>query len=273
MTPEPGFHRRRIGDLTVTAIYDGVVGIPLEACTNIALDDARRLQNLDGRAYPPKLHTSIFAVSRGDTTVLIDAGGAPNLDKELGLARSDMRAAGIDPISVSAVLLTHLHTDHYGGLARDDGSAAFPGAELIVHADDYRFRFSGGEPPPDYMQRALHPYRDRLRLIEGGSVLPGIEAIPLPGHTPGHTGYMVVSGSERLLIWGDVVHLPAIQFGHPGVSMSYDVDPEQSETSRRQIFRRAVDEGLLVAGMHMDFPCFGRVTPRSDTYEWTSEPL
>lgn len=268
----PGFYRRRIGDMVVTAIFDGMVEIPLGAATNIPPEQARRLQDENLRAHPPMLPTSLFAVTRGQDTVLIDAGGAPDLDEQLGLGRANLIASGIDPDRIGAILMTHLHTDHYGGLTLTDGSAAYPNAELIVHAADHRFRFGTDEPPPAYMQRAIAPYSDRLRLIEGGAIAPGIEALLLPGHTPGHTGYMLTSGDEGLLIWGDVVHLPAIQFLHPEVSMSYDTDRAQAEASRRRMFEAAAEEGFLVAGMHMDFPCFGHVMANAGAYRWIAEP-
>lgn len=268
----PGFYRRRIGDMLVTAIFDGMVEISLDAATNIPPEKARRLQDENLRPYPPMLPTSFFAVTRGEDTVLIDAGGAPELDEQLGLGRANLLAAGIDPDQIRAVLMTHLHTDHYGGLTLPDGSAAYPNAELILHADDHRFRFGATEPPPDYMQRAIAPYADRLRLIEGGNILPGVEALALPGHTPGHTGFAIGSGDEHLLIWGDVVHLPAIQFTHPEVSLSYDVDGDLAATSRKRTFDRTSTERLLVAGMHMDFPCFGHVVANGDAYRWIAEP-
>lgn len=267
-----GFYRRRIGDIVVTAILDGMVEIGLEAATNIPLAEARRLQDDNLRPYPPMLPTSLFAVTRGENTVLIDAGGRPDLDEQLGLGRANLVAAGIDPKGIRAVLMTHLHTDHYGGLTLADGSAAYPNAELVVHAEDHCFRFGATEPPPDYMLRAIAPYADRLRLIEGGMILPGIEALPLPGHTPGHTGFLIGSGDERLLIWGDVVHLPAIQFAHPDVSLTYDIDGKLAAANRKLTFDRATKERLLVAGMHMDFPCFGHVVADGDAHRWVAEP-
>jgi len=269
----PGHYRRRIGEMVVTAIFDGMVEIKLEAATNITGDEARRLQDRDLRPFPPMLPTSFFAVTHGEDTILVDAGGAPHLDPDLGLGRANLLAAGINPDGVRAVLMTHLHTDHYGGLTLPDGTAAFPNAELVLHAREHAARFGGTEPAPDYLQRAVAHYAERLRLIEAGSVLAGMEAVFLPGHTAGHTGWHIRSGSEQLLIWGDVVHLPSIQFRHPDVSMSYDIDTEQSAASRRQIFASAAHDRLLITGMHLDFPCFGHVSTESPGYRWIPEPF
>lgn len=272
-TANPGFYRRRIGDMLVTAIFDGMVEIPLEAATNVAPDEARRLQDRDLRPFPPMLPTSFFAVTRGEETILIDAGGSPELDRDLGLGRANLLASGIDPDRVRSVLMTHLHTDHYGGLTLPDATAAFPNAELVLHARDHAARFGGTDPAPDYLQRAVAPYAERLRLIEAGPVLPDIEAVFLPGHTAGHTGWRLRSGDAQLLIWGDVVHLQSIQFRHPEVSMSYDIDREQSAASRQKVFPEAARDGYLVAGMHLDFPCFGHVVAEHAAYRWIPEPF
>ncbi len=269
----PGFQRRRIGDVVVTAILDGSVAIPLEALTDISIDEARRLQDCDGRPYPCRSPMSFFAVSAGESTILIDAGGDDDLDPGLGKGFDRLAAAGIDPDRVAAVLMTHLHTDHYGGLVRPDGRAAFPKAELVLHAAEYQHRFGGpgASPrtvPPDYLAAAVDPYRDRLRLVAGGDTVAGIEAVHLPGHTPGHTGWRICSGGETLLIWGDVVHLPSIQFAHPATSLSYDIDPGKAAESRAATFREAAAAGYLVAGMHLDFPCFGTVAKEDGAYRW-----
>ncbi|WP_457649270.1 MBL fold metallo-hydrolase, partial [Profundibacter sp.] len=104
------------------------------------------------------------------------------------------------------------------------------------------------------------PYAARRREFSGeGEIVSGITAIPLPGHTPGHTGYAIHSGNESLLIWGDIIHLPQMQFAHPEWGVVFDTDPRQARETRMRLFDRASADGLTVAGMHVDFPGIGYV--------------
>jgi glyoxylase-like metal-dependent hydrolase (beta-lactamase superfamily II) len=110
-------------------------------------------------------------------------------------------------------------------------------------------------------------------MITCGEVLPAISAVPAPGHTPGHTGWLISSASEALLIWGDVVHLQGIQFTYPGVDLSrVDVDSKQASTTRRRIMDMAATDHLRVAGMHLDFPSFGHVAREGDHFRFVPDP-
>ncbi|MFM2281260.1 MAG: hypothetical protein RLZZ444_3491 [Pseudomonadota bacterium] len=265
---KPGYHRRKIGDAIITAIFDGRVDVALDNILGIDPAESARLQREALRSEPPALDTSFFVIERDDDVFLVDTGGNKALDAGLGHGKDNLQAAGIDRERVTHVLLTHLHSDHYGGLLDDDGNAAFPNATLLPPALDRTFRLY----PPDYddmpadtrnmidrIRRYVAPYRANIRFITEGEVLPGINAIPLPGHTPGHTGYSLSSGDEKIIFYGDVIHFPAVQFRHPGSSMSYDVDPKQAATSRQALFEQVSADGTMVAGAHMNFPCFGHV--------------
>jgi glyoxylase-like metal-dependent hydrolase (beta-lactamase superfamily II) len=98
------------------------------------------------------------------------------------------------------------------------------------------------------------PYRDRLRAFGGGEVFPGVTAMPFPGHTPGRSGYMVASGGDSLLIWGDIVHVPEIQVPRPEVTMAFDVDPRQAEATRRRVFDMVATDKQAFTGMRLRFP-------------------
>jgi glyoxylase-like metal-dependent hydrolase (beta-lactamase superfamily II) len=110
------------------------------------------------------------------------------------------------------------------------------------------------------------PYKKQMRLFAGGEVFPGVTAMHLPGHTPGHTGYLIASGGQSLLIWGDIIHLPEIQTQHPEVTMAFDIDPGQAAATRRRVFEQVATDGQAVAGMHMHFPGLLHLAKRNGGY-------
>jgi len=189
----------------------------------------------------------------------------------------------VKPEDIGAILMTHLHPDHVGGLVNGSRRAVFPNAELIVHAEEQTYWSDPGvlanaadAQAKQWIQltlAALAVYRGRIRLISNGEVLPAISAVPAPGHTPGHTGWLISSASEALLIWGDVVHLQGIQFTYPGAGLSgVDVDSGQASMTRRRIMDMAATDHLRVAGMHLDFPSFGHVAREGDHFRFVPDP-
>lgn len=201
-----------------------------------------------------------------------------------GRLPENLAAAGITPESVDGVILTHVHLDHSNGLT--DVAAdrmIFPNAEVIVHQAEIDHWFDDEQmAKADERKRLryfkwgrdqLGPYMkaDRVRTIVDGEILPGITAVPCPGHTPGHTSYVVSSGGEGMIIWGDTVHVPEIQLARPEVAMQFDTDPELGVRSRKRIFDMVLADDLLVAGMHVHFPGFARMRREGGRYELTAE--
>ena len=205
------------------------------------------------------------------------------LGPEAGKLMANIVAAGVDPDDIDTVLLTHMHPDHSAGLTdMSTGKANFRNAELVVHESEPRHWFDDGamargtEREQKLMfQQAREqcaPYSDRTRTFTDGEVFPGVTAVPSPGHTPGHTGFMIESAGETLLIWGDTVHMPEVQVPRPEVTMIVDVEPAQAEASRRRIFDMAASDRLLVTGMHLHFPGFGHVARQGGQYRFVPEP-
>ncbi|KWE60690.1 MBL fold metallo-hydrolase [Burkholderia sp. MSMB2157WGS] len=268
------FPCQRVGDFTITAISDGYLTASLDFLSNIDVADAAGMQHAAGEQAPSAVHINCYVVRGAGRTILVDAG-AGGIRQWGGRLQDNLRLAGIDPGAVDTVLLTHAHPDHIGGLTNAAGHVAFPNAELLAHRREVAFwRDDGNLSRASERARgnfriarqAFDAYGDALRTFDAGEVLPGIAAIPLPGHTDGHTGYVLESGDRGLLVWGDIVHFPHIQIKRPDVSIAFDQDASQAATTRARLLDRASSEGLLIAGMHLGEPGFARIGRTNGEY-------
>jgi glyoxylase-like metal-dependent hydrolase (beta-lactamase superfamily II) len=210
----------------------------------------------------------------------VDAGCGNSMGPMLGDLARNLAALGVQPDAISTVLLTHLHPDHAQGLLDDRGTSAFPNAGIVLHEDELAFWTSDDElarAPAQWQghftqaRAAIAAYRERMRTTRGGEVLPGIIAIPEPGHTPGHTGWLVSSEGDALLIWGDIVHLHGVQFARPGAGLTVDVDGPQAIATRQRVMDMAAKDRLRIAGMHIDFPAFGHIVRAGKGYVFVPE--
>ena len=269
----PGFYRRRAGDFVVTVLNDGYLDAPLAMMPNIAPEEASALLDARFHGPTPRLVIHGFLLQGAGRTVLIDTGAGANFGPSAGHLLKNLAAAGVRPGDIDLVLLTHFHGDHSGGLATPAGTAVFPKAELAFPAEEGAYWLDGPGTGDAFgaAKAAAAPYRARMRAIDGDEATPGVVRVPLPGHTPGHSGYRMGDGADSLLIWGDIMHVPDIQSARPDVVVGFDVDPVQAVATRRHVLELAADEKIAVAGMHLHFPAFARVARAGSGYELIPE--
>ena len=256
---------KKIGDITVTTLSDGVLSAPLDVVLGM---DKAETERLAGRKDHVPISVNAFLLERAGRWALVDTGSGNTMGPTLGKLPDNLRAVGVAPDKIETIFLTHLHPDHSNGLVDDAGEAIYPNAEVILHETEAAF-WLDRDPSTSENERISRniakaavttaPYRKRMRPVRDGEVMPGVSAMLLPGHTPGHTGWFIQSGSESLLIWGDIVHLAAIQVPRPDTGLIYDVDPQMACATRKRMFDRVAADKLRIGGAHLDFPGFGYI--------------
>ncbi|WP_342165580.1 MBL fold metallo-hydrolase [Methylobacterium sp. SD21] len=253
----------RVGAFTVTPLRDGL--FPLEPSMIPAAESPAGQALLKGAGLPAKGPSpepvNAFLIRRGEQHWLLDAGCGTVLGPGFDRVTAALAAEGVRPEQIETIWLSHLHADHAGGLLTPDRLARFANAELVLQEREVAYwsdaaaRASASAPLSPMFETAqavLAAYPDRVRRISGEAELaPGIHAVPLPGHTPGHMGVLIADGSDRLLIWGDIVHSQILQMPHPDWTVIWDTDPAEAITTRRRILDRAAVDGLTVTGMHL----------------------
>lgn len=275
----PGWFRMKLGTFEITALNDGIFKLPVDKLlqTSDASLVSRRLQ----AAYlslPVETSVNAFLIHTGEKLVLVDTGHAGAGGAPTGLMLGHLRASGYTPEQVDEIYITHFHGDHLNGLVDKDGKAVFPNA--TVRADQRESGFWLGDPSKapegarggmSNAQRVMKPYLDagRFKPFDGATELvKGVRAMPTYGHTPGHTVYAVESGTEKLLIWGDLMHVASVQFKNPEVTIQFDSDPKSAAPQRIAQYQEAAKAGYYVAVAHVSFPGIGRLRADGSGYEW-----
>lgn len=276
----PGWYRMMLGDFEVTALSDGTVKLPVDKLlTNVK---PATVEALLARSYlKPPVETSVngYLVNTGSKLVLIDAGAAGLFGPTLGRLLGNLKASGYQPEQVDEVYLTHMHPDHVGGLMAD-GKMAFPNAVVRAHTREGAYWLSPANleaAPADgkgFFQgamAALNPYvvAGRVKPFDGETELvPGVRALPAIGHTPGHTVYVVESQGQKLVVWGDLMHVAAVQFAQPAVTINFDLDSEAAAPQRQKHYADAARGGYFVAVAHVSFPGIGQLRADGRGYDW-----
>lgn len=230
--------------------------------------EATLLRDADDNPFPAtvkaddtvRLSVNCFVVAAPDgQSVLIDCGAGGSWEPTMGRLEKVMKTAGIDPASITTMAATHAHEDHVSGLLTPDGHPLLPKLEAIKIGEDAIEGFFG--------KSHLAAFRPLLKPVRDGDRLEsGLQVVALPGHAPGHTGYALKTDEDDFLFFGDVVHVPALQFTDPTVSWAYDDDQPTARATRAKVLRQAASQGTWIAGAHLGRPGIGRVVSMDGAY-------
>jgi glyoxylase-like metal-dependent hydrolase (beta-lactamase superfamily II) len=284
-TQSPYFHRFVLGGAEVTVVSDGplplgdpsgtFIGVPKEEVKKMLSDNFLSPDNVVLEQNSP-------IVNMGDKLVLFDTGMGTSkaFGPTTGRQQKSMAEAGIKPEDIDAVVLSHAHIDHIGGIVGTDDKPLFPNAQFYIAQSDFDFWTDEGKmgsPLKDFVVHArknLLPVRDRLVFFKDGQeFLPGIQAMAAPGHTVGHHMFMVTSDGKSFAFLGDLTHHQILLLEKPLMEFSYDTDPKQAAQSRVKMLTMLAANKIAVMSYHFPWPGYGHVVKNGDGFHYIAEPM
>jgi glyoxylase-like metal-dependent hydrolase (beta-lactamase superfamily II) len=289
-TQAPGFYRYKVGTHEVTVVTDGSSTFPLPD-TFVLNKKKDEVNAALGAVFMDKDKMTIpyspIVVNTGAKLVVLDTGtGEANFERSKGTAgqfQNNLKAAGIDRNAVDVVVISHFHGDHINGLLTADNKPAFPNAEIMVPAAEWKYFMDDGEMAKQTTDRTKGMFAGARKVFDafgrkvtqydaGKEVAPGITAVSTPGHTPGHMSHVVASGSSKLYVQADVTNHPALFVRNPGWHAFFDHDAKMAEETRRKVYDMLVAERMMVQGFHYPFPALAYVEKSGDGYRETMVP-
>jgi glyoxylase-like metal-dependent hydrolase (beta-lactamase superfamily II) len=284
-TQSPYYYRFKVGDAEVTVVSDGALdlGDPKGTFTGVPEDELRKMLS-DNFLSPTDvvLEQNSPIVNIGDKLVLFDTGlgTAKAFGPTTGRQQQSMKEAGIKPEDIDAVVFSHGHIDHIGGVVDENNKVLFPNAQYYIAESDLDYWTDYAKAGPalkafvDHARKNLLPVRDRLLFYKDGQeFLPGIQALAAPGHTVGHSIFMISSGGKSFAYTADLTHHPILLMEKPRMEFSFDTDPKQAAGSRVKMLDMLASNKIPVLAYHYPWPGVGHVVKTGDGFHYISEPM
>ena len=256
-----------IGSIKVTSLLDGELVLPAEVLLNLKDEDAQTIRdNTENKLSSSNINA--YLIQSGERNLLVDAGCRELFGPTCGFIKDALAEAEVSTQQVTDVFLTHLHPDHIAGTLNTDGTAVFNNAQLHLVDIEHDFWIKenfdavevNGADWANLAQAVVTAYKDRLNLLsQGKEIMPGVNTVAIPGHTPGHSGFRVDIGNESLMHLGDILHLQNLQLIDPNVSTVFDIDYDTALLSRKRVLDMvSTDKNLCTSG-HWLSPKFGHI--------------
>jgi len=280
--PQPGFHKYKVGDIEVTALYDGIWEKPHDPAfiANASVEDVKAAMVKAGLpADFVSIPFTVVVVKNGGKTILCDSGTGGQVQPTAGKLAANMKTAGIDPAKIDTILISHFHPDHiFGLMEKDTNKPVYPNAEIIVSDVEYKFwtdpavidRLPEARKGLARRIQSVFPNWKNIKQVSGEpEVAPGIRFVSAPGHTPGHRAFHLASGAGQLMISNDTAYVPALVVANPGWRGQYDQDGATAEASRRTLLDRVIADKIMICGYHFPFPGGGTIAKDGTGYALT----
>ena len=276
----PGVYRYALGDIQLTALYDGIWYVPIDGkfVRNASAADVNAA--LTAAFLPPNILPVSFTallVNTDGKLALIDTGTAGQIADSAGVMRDNLAVAGIAPEAIDIILISHFHPDHIDGIKTKDGDKVFRNAEILVPEPEWTFWMDDGNmsrasgPVHRYFLNARRIFKDIakevVRFQPGAEVAPGITSVAAYGHTPGHTAFAIHSGSQSMLAMSDTAREPFLFVRHPQWQPSYDMDGPLAAKTRMAMLDRAAADRMPIEAYHFPFPACGHIVKSGSGYD------